>query len=60
MKVLDLLAKLGILRWGARAAVYRSGAERPAEFIDDSVFDADRDYMRRHGDTAKKPPEKRG
>lgn len=60
MKVLDLLAKLGILRWGVRAAVYRNGTERPAEFFDDSVFDADRDYMHRYGDTAKKKPEARG
>lgn len=53
MKFLDLLAKLGILRWGVRAAVYRNGSERPIEFVDSSVFDAERDYMVKLGDLAK-------
>ena len=43
MKLLDLLAKLGILRFGGKAAVYRSGAERPTEFMMDDVMNADRD-----------------
>lgn len=57
MKFFDLLAKLGILRWGARAAVYRNGSERPIEFVDSSVFNAERDYMYRLGDLAKKAPD---
>lgn len=43
MKILDLLAKLGILRVGVKAGTYRSGTERPAEFMMDDVYDADRD-----------------
>ena len=45
MKVLDLLAKLGILRYGAKAAVYRSGKDRPAEFLIPGVFNAKRDLV---------------
>lgn len=47
MKVLDLLAKLGILRFGATAATYRSGTERPTELLMDGVFNAERDLTRR-------------
>jgi hypothetical protein len=43
MKFLDLLAKLGILRFGTKAAVYTSGAKRPAELLMDGVYNADRD-----------------
>ena len=43
MKLLDLLAKLGILRFGARAATYSSAKDRPAEFMMDDVYDAERD-----------------
>ena len=46
MKFLDLLAKLGILRYGGKAAVYRSGRDRPAEFMQDDVFNAERDLTR--------------
>lgn len=46
MKFLDLLAKLGILRYGAKAAVYRSGRDRPVEFMQDDVFNAERDLTR--------------
>ena len=43
MKLLDILAKLGILRFGAKAAVYKSGRDRPIEFMSDDVFNAERD-----------------
>lgn len=43
MKILDLLAKLGILRIGARKATYTTGADRPAEFMSDDVVNAGRD-----------------
>jgi hypothetical protein len=46
MKILDLLAKLGILRYGAKAAVYRSGRGRPLEFMQDDVLNAERDVTR--------------
>lgn len=45
MKLLDLLAKLGILRFGKTAAVYHSGKERPAELLMDNVYDARRDLV---------------
>ncbi len=43
MQFLDLLAKLGILRYGTTAATYRSGTERPTELLMDNVYDAQRD-----------------
>ncbi|HRK23375.1 MAG TPA: hypothetical protein PLQ11_00325 [Beijerinckiaceae bacterium] len=43
MRLLDLLAKLGILRWGWKAGVYRSGRDRPVEFLLDDVYNAKRD-----------------
>ena len=43
MKLLDFLAKLGILRYGTKAAVYHSGTERPAEFLMNDVANAERD-----------------
>lgn len=45
MKLLDLLAKLGILRYGAKAAVYKSAKDRPAELMMDGVFNAERDLV---------------
>jgi hypothetical protein len=46
MKSLDILGKLGILRYGTTAAVYKSGRDRPAELMMDDVFDAERDLVR--------------
>lgn len=43
MKLLDLLAKLGILRFGTKKAVYHSGKDIPAEFLMNDVFNAKRD-----------------
>jgi hypothetical protein len=45
MKFLELLSKLGILRFGAKAATYRNGAERPTEFMMDDVYNAERDLI---------------
>ena len=45
MKLLDLLAKLGILRVGAKKATYTSAKDRPAEFMMDDVYNADRDLV---------------
>ena len=41
--VIRLLAKLGILRYGAKSATYTSGRDRPAELLMPDVFNADRD-----------------
>lgn len=43
-KLLELLAKLGILRFGGKAATYKGG-ERPSEFAMDDVLDAKRDLV---------------
>ena len=43
MRLMDLLAKLGILRFGTRKAVYHSAKDMPAEFLMNNVFDAERD-----------------
>lgn len=40
---LRLLAKLGILRYGAKSYVYTSGRDRPAESLMPGVFNAERD-----------------
>ncbi len=43
MKFSDILRKLGILRYGAKAGTYTSGRDRPAEFMMDGVYDAEKD-----------------
>ena len=45
MGLLDLLRKLGILRYGATAGTYRNGAERPTELMMDGVYDAKKDLV---------------
>jgi hypothetical protein len=45
MTLLDLLRKLGILRFGATAATYKSAADRPAELMMDDVYDAKKDLV---------------
>ena len=39
MTLLDILRKLGILRYGAEAGVYTNAADRPASLQMDGVFD---------------------
>lgn len=43
MKFLDLLAKLGILRFGTKKALYHSAKDMPAEFLMNDIINADRD-----------------
>ena len=43
MKLLDWLARLGILRFGVKAGTYTSGKDRPVEFFMPGVFNAERD-----------------
>ena len=45
MKILDLLAKLGILRFGAKTRVYHSARDRPVEFMMDDVMNSKRDLV---------------
>ena len=47
MKVLDVLRKLGILRYGTKAATYTSMRDKPAELFMDDVFNADKDLVNR-------------
>lgn len=49
-RLLRILARLGILRYGAKAATYTSGSDRPTEFLIPGVFDAKRDLA--SGDSA--------
>ena len=43
MNLRDILAKLGILRFGTKKAVWHSGRDMPAELLMDDVFSAERD-----------------
>ena len=45
MKFIDLLRRLGILRFGAEGGVYRNATERPASFQMDDVFDSNKDVI---------------
>jgi len=45
--LLDLLRKLGILRFGAEGGVYTNAAERPASLQMDGVFDSKKDLVTR-------------
>ncbi len=45
MKLIEWLNKLGILRWGGTAGVYRNAVERPLELQDPGVFNARRDLV---------------
>ena len=47
MKILDVLRKLGILRYGTKTATYTSTKDRPAEFFMDGVFNAEKDLVNR-------------
>ena len=45
MKFLDVLRKLGILRYGAKTETYTSMKDRPAEFSMEGVFNAEKDLV---------------
>lgn len=59
MKIIALLQKLGILRFGAKAAVYRDGTGRPVEFMMDDVFNAEKDLAYQNSAASNAPPKKR-
>jgi hypothetical protein len=54
MKILDLLRKLGILRFGAESAVYKDATQRPASLQMDGVFDSEKDLVGRKDPERKK------
>jgi len=45
MNLLDLLRKLGVLRWGAKGYSYKNGQEIPAESLMDDVYNAQKDLL---------------
>ena len=45
MKLLDILRKLGILRFGAEGGAYTNAAERPTSLQMDGVFDSRKDLV---------------
>lgn len=45
MRLIEWLRKLGILRFGGEAAVYRSAKDRPLSFQMDDVFDSNKDVV---------------
>jgi hypothetical protein len=47
MKLLDILRKLGILRYGVQAGVYTSAADAPSSMILDDVYDEKKDLVTR-------------
>ncbi len=44
-KFIDILRKLGILRFGKTAAVYTNAKDRPIEFQMDGVYDSKKDLI---------------
>ena len=47
MKVLDVLRKLGILRFGAEAGTYTKATDRPASLQFEEVFGSQKDLVTR-------------
>lgn len=47
MKLLDLLRKLGVIRYGTKAATFTSGRDRPIELMDAGVFNAAKEITTR-------------
>jgi hypothetical protein len=55
MTLLDILRKLGIVRFGAEAATYTNAADRPASLQMDGVFDSKKDLVTREDVDRLKP-----
>jgi hypothetical protein len=55
MKLLDILRKLGILRFGAEGGTYTNAAERPTSLQMDGVFDSKKDLVTREDVGRAKP-----
>ena len=47
MKIIDVLRKLGILRFGAEAGTYTKATDRPASLQFEEVFDSEKDLVTR-------------
>lgn len=59
MKLLDVLRKLGILRFGTEAAVYHSAKERPSSLMMDGVYDEQKDLVGQNSKSRDLPQIKR-
>ena len=59
MKLFDLLRRLGILRFGAEAAVYHNAEERPMSLQMDGVFDSKKDVINLDKEAAIPPAPKK-
>ena len=57
MKLIEWLRKLGILRFGGEAGVYRSAKDRPLSFQMDDVFDSKKDVIDLNKKKPKTPPD---
>ena len=55
MGLMDILRKLGIVRFGATAGTYRNAKERPTELQMDGVYNAKKDLI--NGDKPKAEPQ---
>ena len=60
MKLLDWLRRLGILRFGAEAAVYHNAKERPMSMQMDNVFDSKKDVINLDERKETQPTSKKG
>ena len=56
MGLLDILAKLGILRMGATSGTYHNAKERPTELQMDGVFNAKKDLINAEKPKPEPPP----
>ncbi len=56
MTLMDWLRKLGILRFGGEAGVYRNAKDRPLSFQMDDVYDSEKDVIK-FGQKSKTPPD---
>ena len=45
MRLIDIVRKLGILRFGARTGTYTSAKNMPAEFLMSGVYNADKELV---------------
>ena len=47
MEFMNLLRKLGIVRYGAKSGTYTSAKDMPTEFLMEGVYNADKDLVHR-------------
>ncbi len=45
MSVIDILRKLGVIRYGSKTGTYRNAKDMPAEFLVNGVFNADKELV---------------